>query len=162
MSNYTIHGWPVIEHRDDARLHLFKVPGVDRKFLLRYDVGPYLVAFAREYHDQIAKLTGGTFDDWSWAPPRPGRASSKTSDHCGGVALDLNATKEGAQSSTNLTWWKNPIRRRRLEKLRAKYKLLEWGGDYVHFRDPMHWTFRHGVTAAMVKAEIKRLGIKIK
>ena len=157
----TIHGWPVIEHADDVRLHLFTIPGCPkRKMRLREDVGPYLVAFASEYHRLIAPLDEGTFDDWAWSPLRLGRASSSVSDHCGGVAIDLNATREGAQSSSNLTWWNNPIRRVKLARLRKRFSLLEWGGDYKHFRDPMHWTFMHGVDQTAVKRAIRRMGIQ--
>lgn len=155
----TIHGWPVIEQGNDPRLELFRVPGTNRKLRLRKDLGPYLIAFAAEYHKVIAPIDNGTFDDWAWCPPRDGRASSGTSDHCGGVAIDINATKEGSQGGASLTWWSSPIRRAKLATLRKRYKLLEWGGDYKRFRDPMHWTFKTGVKAPEIKAEMKRLGI---
>lgn len=155
----TIHRWPVIEGYDSALLRHFTVPGTKRRMLLRSDVGPYLVAFASEYHRLIAPIDTGTFDDWAYHPPRKGRASSQISDHSGGVAIDLNATKEGAQNRSNVTWWRHPVRALRLRKLRKKYHLLEWGGDYRNFYDPMHWTFNYGVDKAKVMAEIKRLGI---
>lgn len=157
----TIHGWPVLPDMNDPALRLFPVPGVpERSLRLRKDVGPYLVAFASEYHKVIAPLNRGIFDDWSWSPPRKGRASTLVSDHCGGVAIDLNASKEGAQSSSNLSWWKNPVRRAKLTRLRKKYHLLEWGGDYKTFRDPMHWTFKKGVTKTQILSEIARLKIR--
>ncbi len=157
----TIHGWPVIANSSDPRLRLFPIPGVKgRSLRLREDVGPYLVAFAADYHRLIAPMNVGTFDDWSWAPVRKGRASSSISDHCGGVAIDLNATGEGSQAPHTLTWWSNPIRRAKLERLRRRYTLLEWGGDYRHFRDPMHWTFRHGVGPTEIKRAMRRLGIQ--
>lgn len=155
----TIHGWPVLKDWSDQRLRQFKIPGTTRNMTLRGDVGPYLVAFASEYHKLIAPLDKGTFDDWSYTVPRLGRASSSISDHSGGVAIDLNATKEGAQSQSNVTWWKHPVRAARLARLRRKYHLLEWGGSYTKFYDPMHWTFKYGVSPTQVKAEMKRLGI---
>jgi hypothetical protein len=156
----TIHGWPAIESSSDERLTLLPIPGIpSRKLRLRRDVAGYLLAFAADYHQQIAPLDKGTFDDWSWSPLRRGRASSAISDHCAGVAIDLNATKEGSQGPASLTWWKNPIKRARLAKLRKKYPLLEWGGDYQHFRDPMHWTFRHGVSAMTVRKAMAQQGI---
>lgn len=161
MASATIHGWPVITNANDARLALFPVPGVpSRKLRLRKDVGPYLVAFAAEYHKVIAPLDGGTFDDWSWSPLRPGRASSKPSDHCAGVAIDLNATREGSQGASSLTWWANPIRRAKLARLRKRFTLLEWGGDYKHFRDPMHWTFAYGVSTADIERHMRRMKIR--
>lgn len=157
----SIHGWPVIENPSDKRLRLFQIPGVSRRSMrLRADIGAYLVAFVSEYHETIAPIDLGTFDDWSWSPLRPGRASSAISDHCAGVAVDLNATKEGAQNrAINGKWWKQPVTAAKLARLRRVYKLLEWGGDYKNFYDPMHWTFKQGVTEADVLAEMRRLGI---
>lgn len=159
MAERTIHGWPVIKDGSSPQLALFTVPGTDRKLRLRKDVGPYLVAFAAEYHEKIRPIDRGTFDDWAWSPYRKGNASSKISDHCGGVAIDLNATGEGSQSRSN-TWWKlNPVKLLTLRKMLRKYHLLEWGGDYRTFYDPMHFVIdTPSVTA--VKAEMKRLGIR--
>lgn len=155
----TIHGWPILEH-GSKNLVTLPIPGVpDRKMTLRKDTAGYLLAFASEYHKKIAPLNKGTFDDWSWAPFRMGRASTHPSDHCAGMAIDLNATREGSQGSGSLTFWRNPVVRTKLALLRRKYKLLEWGGDYRTFRDPMHWTFKYGVTIGEIRAEMKRLGI---
>ena len=160
MTRYTIHGWTVIESGANDALKLFTVPGTDRKMRLDRECGPYLVAFAAEYHKVIAPIDKGTFDDWAWSPPRTGRASSSMSDHCAGMAIDLNATKEGSQGSGSLKFWKQPITVARLKLLRRKFKLLEWGGDYsAKNRDPMHWTPKHGVTRRMILAEMKRLRI---
>lgn len=160
MGYTTIHGWPAIEDATDSRLHTFTVPGTTRKVKLRKDVGPYLVAFASRYHQKIAPIDQGTLDDWGWSPLRKGRASSSISDHCAGVALDLNATKEGAQNRTNLTsFWKVPLTWLRLQVLRRRFRLLEWGGDYETFYDPMHWTFKRGVSKGEILAEIARMGI---
>lgn len=156
----SIHGWDVIPAYGHKMLKLFPVPGTKRQMLLRKDVGPYLVAFAAEYHKKIAPIDTGTFDDWAYHPPRKGRASSAISDHSAGVAIDLNATREGAQNVANKKWWARPITALRLRALRKKYHLLEWGGDYRTFYDPMHWTFKHGVTARQVLAEMRRLGIE--
>lgn len=156
----TIHGWDVIPDGGDHRLRLFTIPGTSRKIKLRKDVGPYLVAFAADYHKQIASIDEGTFDDWGWAPVRKGNASSKVSDHCGGVAMDLNATKEGSQGSGSLKFWSNPIKRTKLALLRKRYSLLEWGGDYSSAnRDPMHWVPKYGVNQLKIADAIKKLGI---
>ena len=154
----TIKGWDVIPTMNDPRLRLFTVPGTNRKMRLRKDVGPYLIAFASEYHKDIAPIDQGTFDDWAWTVPRKGNASSKISDHCGGVAIDLNATKEGSQSKSNVWWAKHPVKAARMRGLLKKYKLLEWGGDYKNFYDPMHLVIvKPDVNA--VKREMLRLGI---
>lgn len=156
----TIHGWEAIPSASDPRLKSFLVPGTVRKLLLRKDIGPYLVAFAAEYSAVIAKIDVGTYDDWAWCPPRAGRASATMSDHCAGVAIDLDATKEGSQGSASLKFWANPVKAMQLRTLRKKYKLLEWGGDYsAKNRDPMHWTFNYGIKEAAIRAEMKRLGI---
>lgn len=154
----TIHGWPVIKTYSDPMLRNFKVPGTKRSLKLRKDVGPYLIAFASEYHKLIAPIDTGTYDDWAYHPPRKGNASSKISDHSGGVAIDLNATKEGSQSKSNVWWVKHPVKAARMKRLLRKYRLLEWGGNYKNFYDPMHFTFRKNDVPA-IKAEMKRLKI---
>lgn len=154
----TIKGWKVIARGDSPMLKLFTVPGTKRKLLLRKDVGPYLIAFASEYHQQIEPIDVGTFDDWAWSPPRKGRASTRVSDHCGGVAIDLNATKEGSQSPSNVYWRKHPVKALRMRALLRKYRLLEWGGDYKKFFDPMHLVI-HTPDVKLVKSEMDRLGI---
>ena len=55
----TINGWDVIPSMSDARLKLFTVPGTKRKMRLRADVGPYLIAFASEYHKIIQPIAEG-------------------------------------------------------------------------------------------------------
>ena len=154
----TIKGWPVIEHGNSPMLRLFTIPGTKRKMRLRKDVGPYLVAFASEYHKLIAPIDKGTFDDWAWAPVRTGRASSRISDHCGGVAIDLNATKEGSQSKSNTFWVRHPVKAARMRRLLRKYRLLEWGGNYRNFWDPMHLVIKTPDIVA-VRDEMRRLGI---
>ena len=154
----TIKGWDVIPTMSDKRLKLFMVPGTKRHLRLRKDVGGYLVAFAAEYHKLIQPIDVGTYDDWAWTGPRKGRASSSISDHCGGVAVDLNATKEGSQSGSNVYWRKHPVKALRMKQLLKKYKLLEWGGNYQHFYDPMHFVITTP-NVALVKREMLRLGI---
>ena len=157
-SRTTINGWPVIANGNSPMLKLFTIPGTKRKMRLRKDVGPYLVAFASEYHTQIAPIDKGTFDDWAWSPVRDGRASSKISDHCAGVAIDLNATKEGSQSKSNTFWVRHPLKARRMRQLLRKYHLLEWGGDYKRFWDPMHLVIKKPDVPGVL-AEMKKLGI---
>ena len=154
----TIKGWDVIPTMNDPRLKLFTVPGTKRHMRLRRDVGPYLVAFIAEYHRVIQPIDVGTYDDWAWTAPRKGRASSSISDHCGGAAVDLNATKEGSQSRSNVWWKKHPLKALRMKRLLNQYKLLEWGGNYKNFYDPMHLVIKTP-NVTLVKNEMKRLGI---
>jgi len=154
----TIKGWDVIPNMSDKRLKLFTVPGAKRHLRLRRDVGGYLVAFATEYDRKIRPIDKGVWDDWAWTAPRKGRASSAISDHCGGVAIDLNATKEGSQSRSNVWWARHPIKALRIKRLLRQYKLLEWGGNYKNFYDPMHFVIKTP-NVALVKREMLRLGI---
>lgn len=155
----TIHNWPVLA-TTSTRLHYFPIPGTkNRQFRLRGDVGPYLVAFAAEYNRIVTPIDHGRLDDWSWCPLRDGRASNDPSDHCAGVAIDINAIGSGAQGR-GLSWWlRHPVKYRRLRKLLRKFNLLEWGGYYKRFCDPMHFTFNYGVTPQQVRAAMKQLGI---
>lgn len=155
----TIHGWPVIPSTSDQRIGLYQIPGTARRLYARNEIAAYIVAFIKEYHETISPIDVGTFDDWSWSPLRTGRASSSISDHCAAMAWDLNATKEGSQGSGSLSFWRNPIKRIKIARLRRKFRLLEWGGDYRRFRDPMHWTPKYGVTWADIAREVKRLGL---
>lgn len=159
----SIHGWPVIALEADPTLHCFAIPGVrQRELTVRTDIGPYLVSFAAEYHRRIAPLDIGIMDTWSWVEPRLGRASTKVSDHSAGVAIDLNATKEGAQDRSNFeAFWRQPATWAALHDLRAEYPLLEWGGDYETFYDPMHWTFKDAVTKEDVLHAIDSMKIRL-
>ena len=154
----TIKGWDVIPNMSDKRLKLFTIPGAKRNMRLRADVGGYLVAFIAEYHKNIASIDQDTYDDWAWTVPRKGNASSQISDHCGGVAVDLNATAEGSQSKSNTWWVRHPVKAARMRSMLKRFHLLEWGGDYKNFYDPMHLVIKTPSVAA-VKAEMKRLGI---
>ena len=158
-SKTTINGWPVIANGNSPMLKLFTIPGTKRKMRLRKDVGPYLVAFASEYHKLIAPIDEGTFDDWAWSPVRDGRASSKISDHCAGVAIDLNATGPDGRQGHGLTWWiAHPVKYRRLKALLRKYRLLEAGITYKRFIDPMHYVIKEPDVPAVL-AEMEKLGI---
>lgn len=155
----TINGYPVL-HAGDGRLRKFTVPGTNRVMTLRWDVGPYLIAYASEYHRLVRPIDRGTFDDWSWSPLRDGRASDKPSNHCSGTAIDLNATGEGSQGAAGRSWWKtNPIKLAQFKRLQRKYKLLEFGFNWTKFYDPMHAEIRKGVSPEMVTKEMARLGI---
>ena len=155
----SIHGWEVIEKANDPRLKNLLVPGTKRYLKVRADIGGYLIAFASEFHELISPIDVGTYDDWGWSPLRDGRASNLPSDHCAGVALDLNATTTGSQSKSNVFWIKHPLKALAMRKLLKKYNLIEWGGDYKRAYDPMHVTFKFELNATKVKAEMKRMGI---
>lgn len=159
MVQRTINGWPVISSGSDPALKLFTIPGTKRRMRLRKDVGGYLVAFVSEYHKLVQPIDEGIFDDWAWSPPRKGRASSKISDHCAGVAVDVNAAHPDGRQGHGLSWWlARPVKYRRLKKLLKKYRLLEAGITYKNFIDPMHYVIKTPSPTA-VKAEMKRLGI---
>lgn len=152
----TINGWDVLPGTSPL-LKSFRIPGTKRSIKLRKDVGQYLVMFASEYHAKVQPIDDGVFDDWGWAPKRKGRVSEKVSDHCAGVAIDLNAAHEDGRQGHGLSWWlKNPVKYARLKSLLKKYRLLEAGITYKNFLDPMHYVIKNP-DVAEVKAEIARL-----
>jgi hypothetical protein len=56
-------------------------------------------------------------------------------------------------------WWaRHPLKAAAMKKLLRKYKLLEWGGNYKNFYDPMHLVIKTP-DVKLVKSEMKRLGI---
>lgn len=162
----SINRWRVITGYGDPRLRTALVPGTTRKITMRRGVLPIFLAFAADYHKTIAPIDKGTFDDWGYSY-RIARASSSWSDHSSGTALDLNATKEGAQGPGNYDWWVGD-KSAQMRKLDRRYEVLMWGGatalggDYHQPRywDWMHHAIRPGVTRADVRAVKKRLGIK--
>jgi hypothetical protein len=159
MSKISINGWSVIPRWGHPMLDTKFIPGTSRRITMRKDVLPYFLAFAADYHKWIAPIDTGTFDDWSYHPPRTGRASNKISDHSSGTALDLNATREGAQRASNKQWWARAQKKRALRRLRNIYGLLAWGGDYKNFYDPMHWYLKPYSNINQVREAMKRLGI---
>lgn len=166
----TISGWTLIPTANDPRLRRIRVPGTDWELLVERVAAPLLAAFAADFNERVARIAGPVLDDWSWSPPRLGNASSLPSDHCSGRAIDINATGTGSQAldvkGIGDSWWReNPDAARAMRELLAEYEALSWGalvdlgGVYRRFSDPMHVFVTPGVSDARIRAVIDRLGI---
>ena len=104
----SINGWPVLDSPpwSDVRLGTKPIPACPtRKLTMNKDVLPLFLAFASDYHREIAPLDTGALDDWSY-DYRIARASGSWSDHSSGTAIDRNASKEGGLGYGPLAWWK--------------------------------------------------------
>lgn len=131
------NGWPALD-RDSNKLHLWKVPGTDRHFLLREGSAGFLLAhFILWYHEKVHRLNekGTPWDEWAWAW-RPVRGQvSGLSNHASGTAVDLNATNYPLGTTLMKAWRKVKIRARMLW-FRGT---LRWGGQYEGRKDQMHF-----------------------
>jgi len=165
----SINGWPVLDNPawGDPRLATKPIPACPtRKLTMNKDVLPLFLAFASDYHREIAPLDTGALDDWSY-DYRIARASGSWSDHSSGTAIDLNASKEGGLGYGPLAWWKQGKRALTARRLKRRYKVLMWGGakdlggDYYLANDTdwMHWALKPGTTPGQVQAVIAELGI---
>ena len=106
----SINGWPVIESYGDPRLATLPIPACpNRKLTLRREVLPLFLALASDYHNEIAALDKGAWDEWSYNY-RPARTSTSWSNHASGTAVDLNASAEGARGTHSAGWWRTAKR----------------------------------------------------
>jgi hypothetical protein len=99
--------------------------------------GQLLAHFARWFDANIRDLDPGILDDWGWADRKVRGSDTDVSNHAGGYAVDLNATKWplGAAASVYLT----AAEIARVHEQLAVYEgCLRWGGDYAGRTDPMH------------------------
>ena len=169
----TICGLPVVEPGSPL-LQRKAIPGCpNRSLTLHKDVLPLFLALAADYHRLIAPLDQGEWDEWSY-DYRPARTSSSWSNHCG-YAVDLNASQEGQRGTGWTKWWQTQRRNLKAQRLRRRYKILNWGAwttiaDDPHtpstegwdaaWADAMHWELKAGTTLADVKRVITELGIQ--
>ncbi len=165
MAPTSINRWRVITGYGSPLLRTAVVPGTKRKITMRRNVLPIFLAFAADYHRLIAPIDTGTFDDWGYSY-RIARASSSWSDHSSGTALDLNASREGAQGPARHDWWEGE-HSATMRRLLERYGVLMWGGATDlggSYHTPSLWDFMHtalkpGTTSAQVRATKRRLGI---
>lgn len=169
----TICGLPVLEP-GSPRLVTRPIPGCPaRRLTMDVDVIPLFLALAADYHRLIAPLDVGPWDEWSY-DHRIARESPNWSNH-NGYAMDLNASQEGARGTGWTTWWKTANRNLKAQRLRRKYKVVNWGAwteiaDDPHtaqiegwdaaWADAMHWELKPGTTIADVQAVIAKLRIQ--
>ena len=147
------NGWPASEDRKAIFIQSFAVPGTTTKIACSKIVAPLLVAFCKEFHDEVEPIDKGQLDDWGYAW-RMTRGSDKVlSNHASGTAIDLNATKHPLGKSNTF----NKAQRNTINLLITKYGLA-WGGNYKKRKDEMH--FEIALDRNGVEAKIKELGLK--
>lgn len=137
------NGWRVLT--DSAATHKWTLPGTGRHLVLaKGNAGFVLAWFALWFHHRIEPLNEGIWDEWGWAV-RDIRASSQTSNHASGTAMDLNATVHplGARGTFAKGWMYARIRFR----LKVMNGVLRWGGDYRFRADEMHFEVNAGERA---------------
>jgi hypothetical protein len=127
------NGWPVLT---SAQCVVYQIGEVVKVRLAPGAPGELLADFARWFDDNIRDLDPGILDDWGWAD-RPVRGGTDTSNHAGGYAVDLNATKWSLGSAASIYLTQAEIDRVHA-KLREYGGVLRWGADYEGRTDPMH------------------------
>lgn len=145
-------GWPVLDPDVGTgpypRLRRFMIPGVNRALTLRDgSAGFVLVHFALWFDEDVERLDLGIWDEWGYAR-RPVTNGTRWSEHAGGTAMDLNATRHPYDVPTRKTFTVSQINRihRRLDWMDD---VLRWGGDYRSKQDAMHFE----VQADLAKCE---------
>jgi len=168
----SISGWPVLDNPawGDPRAKKAKVPGVGTDLWVREEAWPLFSALVRDYNRLINKVTHS--DGYDYRPSRvPGAGWS---NHSAGVAIDINASAEGAVGTGVNAWWKQFNRNLKAQRIRKIYEIVNWGASYDIADDPhtpqtegwdngsadaMHWELKSGTTVADVERVIKKLRI---
>jgi hypothetical protein len=149
------NGWPVLSSEQTA---VYQIGEVVKVRLAPGAPGELLAHFARWFDDNVRDLDPGVLDDWGWADRNVRGSETDVSNHAGGYAVDLNATKWalGSKASIYLT----PAEIDRVHaQLRIYDGVIRWGGDYVGRTDPMH--FEIIGTPAQVQAVWAKLNAPI-
>lgn len=139
----TVNGWPVLDGDTDGplpRLRKWIIPGTDRYFLLRDgSLGFVLAHVILWFHEKVERLdlASDVWDEWGYAL-RPVRGQTTGySNHAGGVAADVNATRHPMGVAIERTFTAEQIRRIR-RRLRLYAGLVIWGGAWSR-PDGMHF-----------------------
>ena len=131
------NGWPALAS-DSKRLHTWVVPTKegDVKLRLREGSGGFLLAhFALWYAEVIEPLVGKIHDDWGYAPRKVRGSATSVSNHAGGLAIDLNATRHPLGKTGTFT----PKQYAAIDNRLALYDgCLRSGTNYRRRRDDMH------------------------
>lgn len=137
----TVSGWPVLETNRTTgplpRLRKWVIPGADRHLYLRDGSAGFLIIhFALWWHEKLERLDLGVWDEWGWAV-RPVRGQTGGySNHAGGVAADLNATRHPMGVPAGNTFTDSQIKKAK-RRLRLYRGLLIWGA-FWNRPDAMH------------------------
>lgn len=164
---FTLSGWPAVKPGTPNTLKTFVIPGTvtpknptGRRLTVRQDVGPYLVAFASEFHKRIMPLNKYT-GAYNY---RQARNANKLSDHAAGVAMDINWNILAQGNIQSLTDDQHAA----LVELLNEYPNMGWGGFYNGGRrkmnpmyDPMHFFLADNNTEFYLE-QMKKKGIDAK
>jgi len=155
----TTNRWPVLTPGSKL-LRTAPCPGgIDRRLTGRREALPLFLAFTYDYNDWIATVDKGITDEGIYAYRESRVPGAGWSAHSGGVALDINWSKEGAQNSANgKKFFAVPEHAKSVDWLKELYG-FEWGGDWDNYLDYMHWQLPTGSNVAWVEARIRKLGI---
>ena len=155
----SFNGWPVSRDRDEIQAVTFEVSGVpDRRFTTVKAARPLFAYLIRRFHLEVDKLTGGTYDEWSYHV-RPARTQDAgdppRSNHGSATAVDLDAT-EFPRGRTNMTAAQRAVVRDILAELGG---VIAWGGDFqqAHNKDEMHFEVAPGVSMARVLSQVSKM-----
>lgn len=163
---WTLSGWLAVKPGTPDVLKTFVIPGTitpknptGRRLTVRKDVGPYLVAFASEFHKRIMPLNKYT-GAYNY---RQARGASKLSDHAGGVAMDINwnVLAQGSRDCLTKKQYDD------LVALIEEYPGLGWGGYYgggknSPYYDPMHFYLNQNNNVKFYQEKMKNKGIDSK
>lgn len=157
----TGYGRPVLDDRTDGplpRLRWWTIPHANRRILLRDgSVGFNLIHFATWWNESLHSLAAplDKFDEWGYAN-RVIAGSNTTSEHAGGCAVDLDATRHPRGVPILRTFSAYQARRIR-NRLRLYDGTIGWGGDYHRIPDGMHFEFADGYSLASAEKVARKL-----
>lgn len=138
----TVNGWPVLQVGSPS-LRRWNVPDTNRGLTLRDGSAGFLLIHMAVFFDEQIELldrAGEVWDEWGHAI-RPVRGqTSGYSNHAGGIAEDLNATRHplGVPIASTYTPVQVKAIRRRLRLYRG---IVVWGGDWSR-PDGMHFEIK--------------------
>jgi peptidoglycan hydrolase-like protein with peptidoglycan-binding domain len=137
-------------------LGTYQIPGTSVKLSMRKEIAPLLVAYARDFNNEVEPLHAG----WCWGfNPKHIEGSSVWSNHAWGGALDLNAPNHPMGKTNTFS----SAKQKAIDKLLARYsykgtRLLRSGKDYKTRRDDMH--IEINVTRAVALAAVAAMTYK--
>jgi hypothetical protein len=139
------NGWRVITRDECTDV---EIPGGE------FPIHPEFAWLAQDcailWHETVEPLVWP--GQWGWAPPRPIRGGTVTSNHGSGTAWDLGAPlhPRGVPIARTFT----PAQLAAIERLEARYfGVLRWGGRWTGPDvDGMHWEGAPGVTVEAVRS----------
>ena len=164
----SINGWQVLAP-GDHRLQTYTIPGVpDRRLTLAKDAAPVLLYVAAWYHDNVHLLDQrnhhkeSTVDEGGYNY-RKSRVNTRWSNHSSGTAVDLDWSREGAQSAYSRRWWASNAKKKTALHRFLRNDLegaVTWGGDWHgRYLDAMHFEITRGWSAADLRKLAHRLGV---